>query len=58
MQLKARLDHVNAINSELLRGLKAIAFVGSNNELRLRSTYEVIGDHFGSKSLLCLGVKC
>lgn len=58
MQLKARLDHVNAINSELLRGLKAIAFVGSNNELRLRSTHEVIGDHFGSKSLLCLGVKC
>jgi len=58
MQLKAQLDHVNAINSELLRGLKAIAFVGSNNELRLRSTHEVVSDHFGSKSLLCLGVKC
>ena len=58
MQLKARLDHVNAINSELLRGLKAITFVDSNNELHLRSTSEVIGTYFGSKSLLCLGVKC
>lgn len=58
MQLKAWLDHANAINSELLRGLKAITFVDSNNELHLRSTSEVIGTYFGSKSLLCLGVKC
>ena len=58
MQLKAQLDHVNAINSELIRGVKQLTFVDSNNSLRLRVTNDEVGSHFCAKSLLCLGVKC